>query len=347
MSLRAPLTFAPRFQQYIWGGRKLADVLGRSIPDGAVAESWEISAHPAAPTVVDSGPLAGRSLPELVEEYGTALVGSRGRWAVERGAFPLLVKLLDASRALSVQVHPDDAYARVHEGGELGKTEMWYVLAARDGAEVIRGLRDGVTPEALRKALSEDRIEDCLQRVGVTRGDAVLIEAGTVHAILDGVLLAEIQQSSNATYRIHDWGRVGADGAPRELHLEKALDVIDFEARGVGVQKPDTVFDDGDVRREVLARCDKFVVERVSLDEGATLRGALEGETFEVWGVLSGNATLGGVGDRVSLEGVRFALLPATMGPWELHAESEVEALRAFLPAPESVGGPSPGGDGD
>ena len=212
MPLRTPLTFSPQFQDYIWGGRNLATVLGRPIPDGVVAESWEVSSHPAAPTRVDEGPLMGHSLIGLVAEHGAALVGRRGADAVDRGQFPLLIKLLDANLALSVQVHPDDEYARVHEDGELGKTEMWYVLSAKEGAEIVYGVKPGTNRDAFAEAIAEGRLEDHLHRVPVSPGDAVLIPAGTVHAILEGIVLAEVQQSSNTTYRVYDWNRVDDEG---------------------------------------------------------------------------------------------------------------------------------------
>ncbi|NNM31466.1 MAG: class I mannose-6-phosphate isomerase [Gemmatimonadetes bacterium] len=335
MGLDAPLSFSPRFQHYIWGGRHLESVLGRRIPDGDVAESWEISAHRAAVTPVRGGEFDGMPLDELHARYGDALVGRRGRWATERGVFPLLVKLLDANRPLSVQVHPDDAYARAHEGdAELGKTEMWYVLWAREGAEIVFGLKPGTTRESLETAVRAGRVEDCLRRVPAKAGDAFLIEAGTVHAILDGILIAEVQQSSNTTYRVHDWGRVGADGRPRDLHIRQALDVIDFRAGQEAPSVPQKLETEKGtaVRRETVSSSDKFVVERVVIPAGEGFRGTLDGETMEIWGVLTGVAAVKGEGGEVDLSGVAFGLLPATMGPFEISAQSEVEALRVYLP---------------
>ncbi|MGI9628880.1 MAG: type I phosphomannose isomerase catalytic subunit [Longimicrobiales bacterium] len=331
-TLKAPLLFAPRFQDYVWGGRNLARVLGRDIPDGIVAESWEISAHPAAPTIVNDGPLLGASLPELVDEFGVELVGSKGQWAVDRGAFPLLIKLLDANQPLSVQVHPDDAYADEHEDGELGKTEMWYVLDAAPGAEIVYGLRSGVTPGEFQAAVSDGRVEECLHRVQVKAGDAVLIEAGTVHAILEGIVLAEIQQSSNTTYRVYDWGRVGNDGKPRALHIEEAMNVIDFQDWEPSVTTPEVLTEQEGVKRELVSSCDKFVVERITVEAGRSFRGDLTGETFEVWGVLEGSGAMEAGESRTALDAVRFALLPATMGSFEFSSTAGLVALRAYLP---------------
>ncbi len=224
-----PLTFTPVLRDYIWGGRRLETLYGRELPAGIVAESWEISGHPVASTAADAGYWAGQALPAIQAALGEKLTGSRAAWALARAKFPLLVKLLDANQDLSVQVHPDDAYALAHEGGELGKTEMWYVLHADPGAELILGVRPGTTREAFRAALEAHRLETVLQRVPIRPGQAVSIPAGTVHALLAGTVMSEIQQNSDATYRVDDWGRVGADGKPRPLQVDKALDVIDFD----------------------------------------------------------------------------------------------------------------------
>ncbi len=335
MVLDAPLAFSPRFQKYIWGGRNLERVLGRTIPDGDVAESWEISAHPAAVTPVLGGPLDGVPLSELMARHGQAVVGRRGRWATRRGVFPLLVKLLDANRSLSVQVHPDDAYARAHEGPrELGKTEMWYVLWARPGAEIVYGLEPGTTAASLREALRQGRVGETLRRVPAKAGDAFLIEAGTVHAILDGIVIAEIQQSSNTTYRVHDWDRTGPDGLPRELHLERALDVIDFEKGPQGPWVPEALpTEEGSgLGRELVSRSDKFVVERIRIPAGSAWRGTLGGETFEIWGALEGVAEVEGRGGAILLDAVGFSLLPATLGPFVVNAREDLTALRVYLP---------------
>lgn len=327
-----PLAFEPKFQSYLWGGRNLETVLGRTIPQGVVAESWEISAHPAAPTAVSEGPLTGVSLPDLVVTYGSELVGRRGRWALERGQFPLLIKLLDAHQPLSVQVHPDDRYATEHEDGELGKTEMWYVLHAEPGAHIIAGIRKGVTKEAFRAAIEDGTLSECLHRVPVTSGDSILIRAGTVHAIMDGIVLAEVQQSSNTTYRVYDWNRAGPDGVGRELHIHQALQVIDWQAVEPGCWTPEDVPSGPGIGREVVAACDKFVVERITLSPGACWDGALDGETFEAWGVLSGSGQISAGRYSNVVEAVSFRLLPASLGPFEVRATEPFVALRIFLP---------------
>lgn len=343
--LGAPLTFVPRLKHYLWGGRRLEQLFGRVLPDGVTAESWEVSGHPDEPSVVDRGPLAGRDLPGLVAEYGIGLVGRRGARAVERGTFPLLVKLLDASHALSVQVHPDDAYAAAHLPGETGKTEMWYVVETGPGARIVHGLQAGIGRAALRRAVAEGRAQDVLGRVPVRPGDAVMVPAGTVHGLLSGIVLVEVQQTSDTTYRIYDWDRVGPDGKPRELHVERALEVIDFGRREPALVEPRVVCEGAGIRREVVAECEHFVVERVRAEGGAVFEGSPDGETFEIWGTLEGKAALGVVGSlegsgspgaegspTLQMETARFALLPATMGRYEFRAGTGVVALRAYLP---------------
>ena len=331
--LDAPLTFVPRLKHYLWGGRRLEQLFGRVLPEGVTAESWEVSGHPDEPSVVDRGPLAGRDLHSLVAEYGIELVGRRGARGVDRGTFPLLVKLLDASRALSVQVHPDDGYASAHLPGETGKTEMWYIVHTEPGARIIHGLEKGVGRTALHGAVGEGRVQDVLNRVPVAPGDSVMVPAGTVHGILSGIVLVEVQQTSDTTYRIYDWDRVGSDGKPRELHMDRALAVIDFERREPALVEPRVVEAQGGIRREVIAECEHFVVERVRAEAGAVLEDSLDGESFEIWGTLGGSASLRAQGSpALEMETARFVLLPAAMGRFALRAGTDVVALRAYLP---------------
>ena len=328
-----PLTFVPQLRHYIWGGRNLERLYGRKLPPGTTAESWEISGHPAAATVVEDGPLAGRSLPSLLASLGERLVGTRAQWALQRDKFPLLVKLLDANRNLSVQVHPDDAYALRHEGGELGKTEMWYVLHAEPGAKLIFGLRRGVTRESFRRALAEGRLESQLHYLPVQAGDAIFVAAGSVHALLKGTVVAEIQQNSDVTYRVYDWGRLGADGKPRPLHVEKALAVINFRQVEPGPYRPRPLPAGAGLTRAEISRCDYFVVERVMFRAGAVWEGRTGGRTLEIWGTVAGRSALAAPdAPPVSLPAVRFCLLPAAMGAFTVTAQTDCTMLRVYLP---------------
>ena len=327
-----PLTFEPVFKDYIWGGRNLETKLGRKLPPGKVAESWEISGHPSSPTKADNGPLAGQTLPEIVDLLGRDLVGRNSQAMLAQGKFPLLVKLLDANKPLSVQVHPDDNYANTHENGELGKTEMWHVLYAKPGAYLIYGLQAGVTRESFRRALEAGQLEDCLHQLPVQAGDNVFIPSGSVHAIMDGLLVAEIQQNSDTTYRVYDWNRVGADGKPRPLHVDKALDVIDFDLIEPGPFTPQLLTDREGLRRELITTCPYFNVEKVSLEQGASFKAETDGSTFEIWGIISGRGQVAWSGTPLELEAVHFCLLPAALGQFAIKAPTPATMLRVYVP---------------
>ncbi|NLJ73375.1 MAG: class I mannose-6-phosphate isomerase [Firmicutes bacterium] len=223
-----PLTFHPIYKEKLWGGRRFAELFGRSLPSGPIGESWDVAAHPNGVSVVAQGELAGRSLEELVNLYGIDLVGFKGRQ--KDGKFPLLLKFIDARQDLSVQVHPDDEYAALNIPGELGKTEMWYIVHSDPGAWIIWGLRPGVTRERFSEAVKKggSAILDCLNKVQVKAGEIYPISAGLVHALGAGVVVAEVQQNSDTTYRVYDWDRVDDQGQPRDLHITQALEVIDF-----------------------------------------------------------------------------------------------------------------------
>lgn len=322
-----PLLFEPVLKSYLWGGRNLAGI-GRALPPaGIVAESWEIAGHADGDTAVINGPYAGLTLTELHAELGLDLIGERNAWAQARDKFPLMVKLIDAEQPLSVQVHPNDAYAQMHEGNELGKTELWVVLKARPGAELILGVAAGTTREAFRAGIVESRLEPYLHRLPVKTGDHVSVPSGTLHAIMDGLLIAEIQQNSNTTYRVYDWGRVDADGRLRSLHVEKALDVIDFDQVEPGICPAALVAEGAGVRRWELGRNRYFVVERVELAPGAVFRGRCDGATLEIWGAVAGRAAVNGV----ALDAVRFALLPAALGEFEIVADEAATLLRTYV----------------
>lgn len=328
-----PLTFDPVFKDYIWGGRNLETRLGRTLPPGIVAESWEISGHPSSPTRVNNGPLAGKTLPEVLDLLGPELAGERSRPMLARGKFPLLVKLLDANKPLSVQVHPNDAYAGRNENGELGKTEMWYILHARPGAYLIYGLQPGVTPESFRAALQAGRLETCLHRLPVKAGDAVFIPSGSLHAIMDGIVLAEIQQNSDTTYRVYDWNRLGADGKPRPLHVNKAMDVINFSQVEPGPFTPVLLEQQPGIRRELVSGCPYFNVERITFaGKGDTFAGHTDGSTFEIWGTMLGRGQIFWNGEPVNLPAVQFALVPAALGNFQIKAGGPSTMLRVYVP---------------
>ena len=339
-----PLTFTPVLRDYLWGGRRLATLYGRDLPPGAVAESWEISGHPHGSTAADRGFWEGQPLPAILDALGEQLVGARAGWALARRKFPLLVKLLDAQQDLSLQVHPDDEYALAHENGELGKTEMWYVLHADPGTSLILGLKPGTTRGAFEAALAANRVETVLNRVPIAAGQAVDVPTGTVHALLAGTVVAEIQQNSDTTYRVYDWGRVGADGKPRALHIDKALDVSNFGQPAAGIVQPRLISEAAGVVRRELIRNRYFVVEKIVLSPGSVFQGLCDGSTLEIWGCMTGEVAIEcDAAAPLALSAIRFGLLPAALGAFAITASATASApsvcLRAYLPEVESAAG--------
>jgi mannose-6-phosphate isomerase len=327
-----PLTFVPALRDYVWGGRRLETLYGRPLPPGVVAESWEISGYSGVPTFADSGYWAGQPLTAIFAELGERLAGEYGAWAVTRGRFPLLVKLLDANADLSVQVHPGDAYAQLHELDDLGKAEAWYVLHADPGARLILGLKSGTTRGTFQEALRSGRVEDTLNYVQMREGQCIPIPTGAVHALLAGTVVTEIQQNSDLTYRVYDWNRLGANGQPRQLHIEKALDVIDFSAPQPGVAVPLLVEDSEGLRRLELVRNRYFVLEKVELSSTAAYQGVCDGTTLEIWGCVSGRASIMSCDTSVPLPAIRYALLPAALGKFVVTASRPSVCLRVYLP---------------
>jgi len=250
-----PLLFAPLYRRYIWGGRRFAAAFGRSLPPGDdYAEAWEVVDRGADQSIVRAGPLAGRSLGEVVRGSGDALFGRS-----PPPAFPLLFKFLDANRVLSVQVHPDDVRAARLDPPDRGKTEAWYVVAAEPGSRIYAGLREGVDRAALAAAIRAGTCEAVLHSFAPVAGDCVFIPAGTVHAIGAGLLVAEIQQSSDVTYRLFDWNRTGPDGLPRPLHVEAGVEAVTRFGPVDPVRREPLA--DRAARR--LATCEYFALEEV------------------------------------------------------------------------------------
>ena len=223
-----PLKFKPVYKDYLWGGRNL-EKLGKVLPEGIVAESWEVSCHPDGISVIANGEFEGMSFPDYIDKFQYSVMGTDIGWN-PNNRFPLLIKLIDANDKLSVQVHPDDDYAALHEEDKSGKTEMWYVISAKPGAKLVYGLKPGTTKEMFVNALENNNIEEYLNYIEVSDGDVIDLPAGVVHAVGEGILIAEVQQNSNNTYRVYDYNRVDKNGNKRPLHVQKALDVIDFSS---------------------------------------------------------------------------------------------------------------------
>ena len=260
MSENKPFMLEPAAKDYLWGGSRLNDDFGKSIQMEPLAETWECSTHPDGQCTAWGVPL-GDILKAHPEYLGTHTLANTGG----KPELPILIKLIDAKKDLSVQVHPDDDYAREHEGS-LGKTEMWYVLHAKKGAELIYGFRQDMDEERVRKAIEEKKIGRYLNHVPVHKDDLFYIEAGTVHAIGAGCLIAEIQESSNVTYRLYDYGRVDKNGHLRALHIDKALDIACLSASNAPRQPMRVLKYRPGCASELLTRCKYFQVERLLLN---------------------------------------------------------------------------------
>lgn len=215
-----PLLLKPAVKDYLWGGTRLKTEFGYE-GGGIVAEAWVLSCHKDGPSVIQNGALAGKTLNDAISLWGESAIGEK---AAGFPYFPILIKLIDARDRLSVQVHPDNEYALRVEG-EFGKTELWYVVDCQPGARLIYGMNRSLGKEEFRRRIGDGTLPDVVNSVPVKKGDVFFIEAGTLHAIGAGILIAEVQQNSNTTYRVSDYGRIGADGKPRELHVDKAVDV--------------------------------------------------------------------------------------------------------------------------
>jgi len=273
------LRLKPACKDYLWGGHRLVEEYGVKYDGDVLAETWELSCHPDGPSTIANGPFAGRTLTEYISENGKQVLGtncSRFR------DFPVLIKFIDAKKNLSIQVHPDNDYALKNEN-QYGKTEMWYIMDAEPGAFLYYGFEHEISKDELRQRIEDDTLTEVLHAEPVKKGDVLFIEPGTIHAIGQGILLAEIQQNSNVTYRVYDYGRVGKDGKKRELHIDKALDVT----RRTPVENKDHGYPH-------VADCDYFTVDSLVLN-GETMRslhGCVTEDSFVSLLVLDGEGSI-------------------------------------------------------
>ena len=318
------IPLVPYYREMVWGGQRLADLYGKPLPPSVpIGETFELSAYEGRESHVAAGRLAGTSLRDLVRDYREQLVGPEV-WSRYGAYFPLLIKLIDAGQDLSIQVHPDDEYARLKGLQDMGKMEAWYVLHS-DGGRVVYGLHEGVGREDFAAAVAEHRVAEVVRFYEVSRGDLGFSPPGTVHALCQGVIIYEVQQSSDLTFRIYDYDRPGLDGKPRELHLEQALEVIDFSQRLSGpVAHPE-------LRGEALVESEYFVLRGCALDDGVAEHAA-EG-SFLVLTFIGGRALVRGGEDEYVLASGATALVPAG-GVCEIEAleGGKLEYLIASVP---------------
>lgn len=310
-----PLRFQPIFKERVWGGRNLERLYGKALPPGVpIGESWEVSDRPNDVSVIANGPLAGHDLHWLVQQYGRELLGQP---SLPGNRFPLLIKLLDAQERLSLQVHPPKTTA-TELGGEP-KTEMWFIADAAPGAELYVGLKRGVTRDSFRQKIHDGTVADCFHRIPVKAGDTMFLPSGRVHAIGAGLVIFEIQQNSDTTYRVFDWNRVGLDGKPRELHVRESLASIDFDdfepalTAGRLTRGPNFA-----VQR--LVNDPLFTVDRFDVETRDSI--LWRKPTLRIIGVVKGQVAISSpVGDSLKLQVGEFCLLPAILNAVELAAQ--------------------------
>lgn len=306
-------------KDYIWGGNRLREEYGKKLDSDKIAESWELSCHKDGQSVIDGGEFDGKTLTEFIETNGkTAALGTNcDRFEY----FPILIKLIDAKDNLSVQVHPSNEYALKVEG-EYGKTEMWYIVDCNEGAELLYGFKHEITKEEFAERIKNNTLLEVANNVPVHKGDVFFIESGTLHAIGKGILIAEIQQNSNTTYRVYDYGRVGKDGKPRELHIEKALDVTERKPPKYPTTAQDSPQKTEGGVKTLLRSCEYFNVNKLEIDGTMTLNA--DEKSFKSLLFLDGTAEIKDTdGVQAAKKGDSF-FVPAGDGEFTVTGKCEV-----------------------
>ena len=322
-----PIKLKPVFKNYIWGGRNL-EKFGVILPAGKTAEVWEVSCHPDGISKISNGMYVGLSLEEYITMMGKDAVGT-DNYDSKIFVFPLLLKLIDASDKLSVQVHPDDNYAKNNENGESGKHEAWYIIDAKPGAQIIYNLIPGIDKEDFIESMNKSEIDQCLNYMNVFSGDVIDIYPGMIHSIGAGIVLAEIQQNSNLTYRLFDYDRMDKKGNKRTLNIKKALDVIDFvpnnrKRKALGI---DLQINAGAHKSFKLAN--KYFSLEVYWVEGA-IEEHTDGSKFYIYFFLEGGAIVNYLNGRVSVNAGEAIFIPASMGKFTI--KGKFKALKMYVP---------------
>lgn len=314
-----PFLLKPAFKDYLWGGDRLRSEYHKETDLSPLAESWECSTHPDGTSLalIDQTEIP---LTEVIKNHPEVL-GTHPR---TRDTLPILIKLIDAKKDLSVQVHPDDDYARIHEHGSFGKSEFWYVLEAEPGASLVYGFSQDVTEKQVRQGIADGTIRKYLQKVPVKRNDVFFVQAGTVHAIGKGIVIAEIQESSNLTYRLYDYNRRDRNGNLRELHIDKALDVLNLHSSAEPVQPMRLLNYQPGFASEFLTRCRYFKVERILLNTEAAVSYHTYSTSFEVLMCIQGQGVLNGKELRIPFRKGDTIFVPADSGSLSLSGKAEL-----------------------
>lgn len=322
-----PLFFQPIYKQAIWGGNALFSKFGRPLsPDQTVGESWEIASHGVDQSRLISGARAGATLGELVKDSPETIFGKIATF----DTFPLLYKFIDARDRLSVQVHPDDEQARANGWGEFGKTECWYVVDAKKNASIIAGFTADVTRAMITRAIENATLHELLNFIPVAPGDLLFIPPGTVHAIMDGTLIYEVQETSDTTLRLYDWGRVDARGQPRQLHVRDALTVLDMRSRG-DYRIPPVTFEDGGCLHSYRVACRFFAVEQYSFLRDTDVIVPHK-QSFRVISVMAGSIDLHNPNGTAHIPAGGTVLLPATAGDVRAAGAAGTNIIHSWVP---------------
>lgn len=319
-----PFLLKPAFKDYLWGGDRLRSEYHKETDLSPLAESWECSTHPDGTSLalIDQKEIP---MTEVLKRH-PEILGTHPR---TRDTLPILIKLIDAKKDLSVQVHPDDDYARIHEHGSLGKSEFWYVLEAEPGASLVYGFSQDVTEEQIRQGIADGTIQKYLQKVPVRRNDVFFVQAGTVHAIGKGIVIAEIQESSNLTYRLYDYNRRDRNGNLRELHIDKALDVLNLHSSAEPVQPMRLLNYQPGFASEFLTRCRYFQVERILLNsEASEVSYRTDSSSFEVLICVQGQGVLKGKKLRIPFRKGDTIFVPADSEKMRFTGKAELLRTR-------------------
>lgn len=313
-----PMKLISPLKDYIWGGTKLITDYNKSTTNVKVAEAWELSCHKDGQSIVANGRYKGMTLQSFIDTNKESILGTN---SLKFEYFPILIKLIDAKDNLSVQVHPDNEYALKNEG-EYGKTEMWYIVDCEPDSHLLYGFDHTITKEEFARRIADNTLLEVTNKVPVKKGDVFFIEAGTLHAIGKGILIAEIQQNSNTTYRIYDYGRVGNDGKPRELHVDKALDVTELTppAKGTGPQGSLEFFDG--FSKQGLASCEYFTTSEITIQTTAKL--IVDKTSFVHLLCIEGNLTFASENGDETLTKGESMFLPAGFGIFTLAGKGKV-----------------------
>jgi mannose-6-phosphate isomerase len=327
-----PIFFEPVYKNYIWGGRNLEN-FGKILPEGIVAESWEISCHPDGTSIISNGIFKGTSLPELISKYNNKLLGNKlpDKYLIH---FPLLIKLIDANNDLSIQVHPDDNYAKLSGSKDYGKNEIWYIIEAKPGAKLVYGFKTKMTKDTFENSITSGDIEKYLNFIEVKAGDVINIPSGLIHTICKGIILAEIQQNSNLTYRVYDYNRINDSGDKRLLHIKDALNVIDFTKTNIYKNNPGLQIKIGNKSTKTY----KIVTPYYSLelyDVYEKIKENANDEKFFIFLCIEGNGVINytnenNILDSCKLDKGQSVFIPANLGKFTI--EGNLKLLKTYIP---------------